>query len=159
MHPTATLQTRRIRFRPLSHADRELFLELFTCPHTMRYIGQALTAEQAESMLASLVEGRAPAGWRYWVLLARGSGVPLGLASVEAGATVAFGLMMRSTARGHGLGREAFDALLAEAVAAAGASPLVVRVHPGHPIMARWVRDAGFDWMGPEAGRGELWQR
>lgn len=146
-------------FRPLSQADRELFLELFTCAQTMRYIGAVLTPAQAQSMFERLRRGDGPAQWRYWALLSLESGRSLGLASVEAGATVAFGLMMRAAARGQGLGREAFDALLAEAVRAAGPARLLVRVHPEHPVMARWVREAGFQWMGAVAGQGDLWRR
>lgn len=159
MQSTSAPQTKRICFRPLSLEDRELFLELFTCPQTMRHIGSALTVDQAQTMFRSLVDGHVPAGWRYWVLAARDSGTPLGLGSVEAGPTVAFGLMLRNAARGQGLGREAFDALLEQAVASAGPSRLVVRVDPQHPVMAEWVRKAGFVWMGENAGRGELWHR
>lgn len=159
MHGHRSLQTPRIAFRPLAEEDRELFLELFTCPQTMRYVGPALSAERATVVFNSLVGGHAPIALRYWVLLAPSSGMRLGLASLEAGSTVAFGLMMRSGARGQGLGREAFDVLLAEATTAAGDSRLVVRVDPKHPIMARWVRDAGFEWLGEAVGAGELWRR
>lgn len=151
--------TSRIIFRPLSIVDRSMFTELVTCPQTMRYIAPAYSQAAAEAAFRSILDGRLPAGWRYWTLCARDTGEPLGLASVEAGDTVAFGLMVRSSARGRGLGHEAFHALLASVVATAGPAALVVRVHPDHPLMARWVQEVGFTRSEDARGATMLWRR
>jgi RimJ/RimL family protein N-acetyltransferase len=120
--PLPTLETARLRLRPLGPADGPAFAALHADPEVMDPIGGPLAPAAAAALMERLQQGAARRGFGVWALQPRGGGPLLGLAGLwspdwEAPFTPAVELVWRLArpAWGQGLATEAARAAVAEA--------------------------------------------
>jgi RimJ/RimL family protein N-acetyltransferase len=141
--------TERLELRPLCQADEALCCELYCDAETMRFIGPAMSIEQAKWSTQKALELMHSASPDRIFLSVRDRGASaIGIASVQhidaACRTAELGLMLLPHARAHGYSREALVALASKAFELLPVDELWVEHSIPHTAAERLVRSAGF---------------
>jgi RimJ/RimL family protein N-acetyltransferase len=153
----ATLDTPRLRLRPLVASDLPDLLRLDRDPEVMRYVGSpagvrppAEIEERARTRIREAEEGASdPLG--FWRVEGRGDGAFHGLAALirmPTGPDVELAYRLARTAWGHGIATEAAAALVAHALGALGLPRLVAVTYPDNHASQRVLDKLGFERRG-----------
>ena len=149
----ATLQTPRLRLRPMEDGDRALYIALYSDADTMRHIVPAQSPEAAaRGFLAALAAMRAsPPARRFWVM-SDVSGSAVGLLGLDhdAPGSGEVGALIPPPHQGRGYASEAIAALADHAFGALGLQRLHTRHAAGHGLAAGLMSGLGFQ-PAPEA--------
>lgn len=149
-------QAGRLDLRPLGHADRPLYVSLYTDADVMRHVGAPLSVEAASRAFEAVRQQmrRAPPQAWYWAACVRGSGRDAGLLALmfDPGRRSAeFGMLMFPWAQGRGHATEAVGTLVAHAFAdvgepgtRSGLGRLHTRHACAHPAGPRVMEKLGF---------------
>lgn len=98
--------------RPLTEVDKGFYVGLYTCPRTMRHIGEPLGQVDAEQAFARSLQAADDGRMLQWVLRDTEAGYAVGLLSLRPQADAAeFGLMLASDSRHGRMAIEAVDGL------------------------------------------------
>lgn len=154
MTTSATLSTERLRLRPVTEADRPMWVRLHTDPAQYPFAPWAVARDAAsagEKLDLALAHWDRH-GFGYGVVEDRVSGDPLGVAGVVLGCEGAhLNLYYRFDLphHGRGLGPEVARAVVADAVERRPALPLTATARPDHRASIRTAERAGLTLVGP----------
>ncbi len=153
MTTARTLLTDRLRLRPLTPDDRDLWVRLHTDPEQYPFAPWAVarTADEAAEKLDLALAHWAEHGFGYGVAEDRGSGEALGVAGVVHGRERRhLNLYYRFDRphHGRGLGPEVARAVVADALEHGPALPLVATARPDHLASTRTAERAGLSHVG-----------
>jgi RimJ/RimL family protein N-acetyltransferase len=159
----ATLQTPRLRLRPMQDGDRDLYVTLYSDADTMRHIAPAQSAEAAaRGFLVALAATQAsPPARRFWVMCDL-SGAEVGLLGLDhdAPGSGEVGALIPPPHQGRGYATEAIAALADHAFGALCLQRLHTRHAAGHGLAAGLMSGLGFepapDAPGPHPQRWQL---
>lgn len=156
------MQTPRFRLRLITHGqDEAFFSDLFGDPEVMRWIGppmprhEALAAHERVCRHNLLIEP----GHRYWVVVERGSGEPLGVVALfRQGDSAEFGIMLGSSWWHCGVATEVLPAVLAYGFERAGLQWVRVQRDEDEQalVMHRLLRRFGFQRLSPEGAGADV---
>lgn len=108
-------QTPRVLIRPLADGDEQLYLDLYTSPQVMAFIGPPLELDKARHSFQIALRLNAEAPFKRLFLTICVQGQPIGLCAVNQWnarqATAEIGLMLLPCGHGQGFGSEAKLAL------------------------------------------------
>lgn len=141
--------THRVISRPLNRTDRDVYVQLYTDPQVMRYIGAPLKAEVAAASFdkaLALQQSQSVFAPR-WVLLDAGVNRKCGLLGLFAdddSHAAEIGLMLLPSAQGRGFAGDAIGAMVATVFAKPWVRSLWARHAPGNHAMAAVLRSTGF---------------
>lgn len=153
MTTARTLLTDRLRLRPLTPDDRDVWVRLHTDPEQYPFAPWAVarTADEAAEKLDLALAHWAEHGFGYGVAEDRGSGEALGVAGVIHGRERRhLNLYYRFDRphHGRGLGPEVARAVVADALEHGPALPLVATARPDHLASTRTAERAGLSHVG-----------
>ncbi|KRE62515.1 GNAT family N-acetyltransferase [Nostocoides sp. Soil756] len=148
-----TVTTARLRVRPLTDADRDLWVRLHTDPAQYPFAPWAVApdAATAEGTLERALTHWAEHEFGYGVVEDRGSGEALGVAGLIHGREREhLNLYYRFDRphHGRGLGPEVARALVADAVEHGPGLPLTATARPDHRASIRTAERAGLTLLG-----------
>lgn len=112
------LETARLRLRPLDDSDQPLYVDLYTQPDTMRFIGQPLTPEAAIAQFNRVVlwQSRPSMGGKTFVIEEKTTRRRLGICATAHfevhTARIEAGVMLLPPFQAQGYAREALTALI-----------------------------------------------
>lgn len=155
-----TLETPRLRLRPLGPGDEALYLALYGDPETMRHVVEPPgAAALRRGFAAALACNReAPARRRFWVMADRADGRPVGLLGLDLAAGGEVGAVLAPTDQARGYATEAIAALADHAFDALGLDRLHTRHDAGHALAACLMARLGFEPVArTAAARGWTW--
>lgn len=113
-----TMDTDRLRLRPMEARDEAMFCHLYTDPDVMRRIVAPLTAEAATRSFRSACDHNAKdqPGHRYWAIDEKDSDTAIGMAALlRSGDSAELGVMLRNGWWNRGVSSEAFVPLIEHA--------------------------------------------
>ena len=108
-----TLETERLKLRPMGERDEDLYCRIYTDPGLMRHVGRALTREAALTAFANVCRLNRETEFRYrcWVVSHRESGENAGILGVVGNREQAeMGGMILPEWQGRGVSGETFPA-------------------------------------------------
>ncbi len=111
----ATMETDRLRLRPMEARDEAMFCHLYTDPDVMRRIVAPLSAEAAAQSFRSARRHNAKdqPGHRFWAIDDKGSEEAIGMAALlRTGDSAELGVMLRNGWWNRGISSEAFVPLI-----------------------------------------------
>jgi len=152
-----TIETSRLRLRPLASSDLPDLIGLDSDSAVMRYVGspagvrpRAEIEERARTRIHESEEGaHDPLG--FWRIEGRSDGVFHGLAALirmPTGADVELAYRLARTAWGHGIATEAGRALVAHGLGSLGLPRLVAVTYPDNHASQRVLDKLGFERRG-----------
>ena len=152
-----TLETSRLRLRPLAAPDLPDLIRLDSDPEVMRYVGSpagvrppAEIEERARTRIRESEDGtHAPLG--FWRVEGRADRVFHGLAALirmPTGEDVEVAYRLARSAWGHGLATEAAGALVAHGFGPVGLPRLVAVTYPDNHASQRVLDKLGFERRG-----------
>jgi RimJ/RimL family protein N-acetyltransferase len=152
-----TLETPRLRLRPLAPGDLPDLIRLDSDPEVMRYVGSpaglrppAEIEERARTRIREAGEGaHDPLG--FWRIEGRPDTAFLGLAALirmPDGEDVEVAYRLARTAWGHGIATEAAGALVRHGLGTVGLSRLVAVTYPDNHASQRVLDKLGFERRG-----------
>jgi RimJ/RimL family protein N-acetyltransferase len=145
-----SLQTTRLRLRPMEMGDEDLFCSLYTDAQTMRYIGPAFTPEHAAQRFRQTLGlmYQQPMQWLFLTILHRFTFQPLGICGIPEFDTRAnrleVGILLRPEGRSQGFGTEALQGLADKAFEKLCISEIWVEFSSQDTIMQRISSTIGF---------------
>lgn len=158
-----TLDTPRLRLRPLADGDQALYCRLYGDATVMQRIGPPQSPADARRGFASALRMTATEspGRRFWVMQDRAFDQALGLIGLSpddaGGAEV--GVLLDAAHQGRGLATEAIAALAAHAFGELALQRLHTRHDAAHALAAGLMRTLGFEPTATAAGpQGWRWQ-
>jgi RimJ/RimL family protein N-acetyltransferase len=160
---TPTLETPRLRLRPLADADEADLVALDSDPEVMRYVGSPAgvkspveTRERARLRIREEQRGdHAPLG--FWRIEGRSDGVFHGVGALirmPAGDEVEVAYRLARSAWGQGIATEAAGALVAHALGPLGLSRVVAVTYPANQASQRVLDKLGFERHGIREYKG-----
>jgi RimJ/RimL family protein N-acetyltransferase len=160
---TPTLETLRLRLRPLAPADEADLVALDSDPEVMRYVGSpagvkspAETRERARMRIREEQRGDyEPLG--FWRIEARSDGAFLGVGALirmPDGEEVEVAYRLARSAWGRGIATEAAAALVAHALGPLGLPRVVAVTYPANQASQRVLDKLGFERRGVRAYKG-----
>lgn len=111
----ATMETDRLRLRPMEARDEAMFCHLYTDPDVMRRIVAPLSAEAAANSFQRACSHNAKdtPGHRFWAIDDKGSATAIGMAALlRSGDSAELGVMLRNGWWSRGISSEAFVPLI-----------------------------------------------
>jgi RimJ/RimL family protein N-acetyltransferase len=111
----ATMETDRLRLRPMEARDEAMFCHLYTDPDVMRRIVAPLSAEAAAQSFRSARRHNAKGqpGHRFWAIDDKDSDTAIGMAALlRSGDSAELGVMLRNGWWNRGISSEAFVPLI-----------------------------------------------
>lgn len=158
----ATLQTPRLRLRPLAGGDAEAFAEVCGDAEVMRHIGDgvARTPEACVRTLERMERQWAEQGYGWWGLFEAGRLVgAVGYRAEPWLGEPEIGWMLRADAWGRGLAREGGLAALAYGFDTLGFRVVNALVRPANVASQRLAERLGFAHLGTveAAGVAQEW--
>ena len=150
--------TTRLLIELLRPGDRDFYCDLYTSPEAMAQIGAPMTRVDAGSAFdaACVHNTRDRPGHRFWTVLSRDTGEPLGVAALRRdGTRCEFGLMLRTGARDGRHAPEAVAAVVEHAFDVLGVERFRVECLDGTMprLVRRLVRPHHFEHAVADAGR------
>lgn len=112
------LETTRLRLRPLGDTDQQLYIDLYTGPDTMRYVGRPLTREKAVAYFKRAVhrQSEPSPGGKVFVIEEKSTQHRLGICATAnfdgQAASIETGVMLLPPFRAQGYARETLTALV-----------------------------------------------
>ena len=116
-------ETERLSMRPLRAGDATLFCELYSDPHTMRFVGPPLSWERAQRSFRIALASREthPLAQLILVMVEKATGQAIGIGGIQhfdaRRRRVETGVVVRSESWVQGFGREGLSALVTHAFA------------------------------------------
>jgi len=158
-----TLETPRLRLRPLASSDEADLIALDSDPEVMRYVGSpagvkspAETAERARLRIRETQHGDyEPLG--FWRIEGRGDRAFHGvgaLIQMAGGDDVEVAYRLVRTAWGHGIATEAAGALVAHALGPLALPRVVAVTYPANQASQRVLDKLGFERRGIREYKG-----
>lgn len=156
-----TLDTPRLRLRPLAPGDEALFLALYGDAETMRHVmappGDHVLRRSFAASLACNEE--TPARRRFWLLADRRDGQARGLLGLDLAGGGEVGAVLAPADQGRGYATEAIAALADHAFGELGLEQLHTRHDAGHALAAGLMARLGFEPVDRrDAARGWTWR-
>jgi len=155
-----TIETAKLRLRPLRKGDKVMFCELYTDSGTMHFIAPPMTREEARLCFeATLETTQSGAGPRFFVIVDKQVNTAIGLCSTQTvqprARRVEAGMMLKAAFRRRGVGSEVLAALITTAFEALPIDTVWVQYHPANSAAKRLVAGLGFSPNGvlPRAAR------
>jgi RimJ/RimL family protein N-acetyltransferase len=111
----ATMETDRLRLRPMEARDEAMFCHLYTDPDVMRRIVAPLSAEAAAQSFQRACRHNAKdrPGHRFWAIDHKDSDTAIGMAALmRSGDSAELGVMLRNGWWNRGVSSEAFVPLI-----------------------------------------------
>lgn len=153
----SSLDTPRLRLRPLAAVDLDDLIRLDSDPEVMRYIGSpagvkspAETRERAQTRIRETERGvHEPLG--FWRVEARPDGIFQGVAALirmPTGEDVELAYRLARAAWGRGIATEAAGALIAHGLRTLGLPRLVAVTYPDNHASQRVLDKLGFERRG-----------
>jgi RimJ/RimL family protein N-acetyltransferase len=161
-----SLETARLRMRPISATDEPLFVQLYTDEETMRFIGEPLSPQRAVSSFRAALAGmqRDPIERLFLAVMEKPSLADVGICSLQnydpSRRSVQAGVMFLPDARAQGYAKEAFVGLIQRVFAELPMDRLWVQFSDEHVAVQRGVISVGFTRCrdaGLEAGPRSVW--
>jgi RimJ/RimL family protein N-acetyltransferase len=160
---TPTLETSRLRLRPLAETDEADLVALDSDPEVMRYVGSpagvkspAETLERARLRIRETQRGDyEPLG--FWRIEGRSDGAFLGvgaLIQMSTGDDVEVAYRLARGAWGQGIATEAAGALVAHALGPLGLPRVVAVTYPANQASQRVLDKLGFERRGIREYKG-----
>ena len=160
---TPTLETPRLRLRPLASSDEADLVALDSDPEVMRYVGSpagvkspAETAERARLRIRETEAGDyEPLG--FWRIESRSDGAFLGvgaLIQMPDGEDVEVAYRLARSAWGQGIATEAVGALVAHALGPLALPRVVAVTYPENRASQRVLDKLGFERRGLREYKG-----
>lgn len=110
------ISTPRLLIRPLAETDLQLYLDLYTNPETMAFVGEPLSAEKASSSFQIALRLNAKTPFKRLFLSIVVQGRNAGLCAINQWhsetAEVEIGIMLLRSSQGQGYAKEALVALI-----------------------------------------------
>lgn len=153
--------TQRLRMKPLTAGDEELYRRIYTDPALMRHVGAPLSVAAAQrSFRGACAQGRDIGSQsRWWVIVEQSSAAEIGLMALLHGAheqAAEIGVMLLGERQGQGMAIEAIAGLVGAVFANPGLRRLWMRHPADHARMATVARKLGFRRETPAGGEGEV---
>jgi len=160
---TPTLETPRLRLRPLASSDEADLIALDSDPEVMRYVGSpagvkspAETRERARLRIREEQRGDyEPLG--FWRIEGRNDGAFHGVGALirmPGGGDVEVAYRLARTAWGHGIATEAAGALVAHALGPLALPRVVAVTYPANQASQRVLDKLGFERHGLREYKG-----
>jgi RimJ/RimL family protein N-acetyltransferase len=160
---TPTLETPRLRLRPLAASDEADLIALDSDPEVMRYVGSpagvkspAETAERARLRIRETQRGdHEPLG--FWRIEGRGDRAFHGVGALirmPEGGEIEVAYRLARGAWGRGIATEAAGALVAHALGPLGLSRVVAVTYPANQASQRVLDKLGFERRGIREYKG-----
>jgi RimJ/RimL family protein N-acetyltransferase len=145
-----TVMTQRLRIRPLSGEDEDIYCFLYTDEETMRFVGKPLSLEGAQRSFRKAVElsSRRPLAQLFMTVIHQDSGEPAGVCSlqkVDVGReAVEVGIMLKPAARDRSIAKEALTALIDVVFGSLGALEVWADIPRAHAAAVGVLTRLGF---------------
>ncbi|HZP66210.1 MAG TPA: GNAT family N-acetyltransferase [Rudaea sp.] len=157
---TFAFETERLRMRPLEEGDEALFVGLYTDAETMRFVGPALTREEAARTFRRMLSQGRRGKPMFLTIVEKSFGHKVGMCGVPAfdahAADLEIGIMLCREARGRGYSKEGLAGLTQRLFATLPVQELWVEYASEHEIVDRFMRSIGFS---PNATRSSRAKR
>lgn len=144
------VETARLRLRPLSSADQQLYCELYTDAETMRHIGAPMSMERAARSFSAAVRiaQRQPPEQLLLAIVEKDTRQPVGICSVQHVETptrrAEAGIMIRRQSWSRGYATEGLRAVIGLGFAVFPIDEVWVRIDSGHAVVERLVISVGL---------------
>ncbi len=142
--------TARLRLRPLTEADQQMYCDLYSNPAVMQHIGPPLTRAAALRNFGNALRlaQRDPGQLQFYAIVELHSARTVGICGFLRSGTAKrhreAGIVMAEGSQGHGYGQEAFAALVDRAFRDTTATHIVVRIDAHNLAAAAIARNMGF---------------
>jgi RimJ/RimL family protein N-acetyltransferase len=145
------LTTERLGFRCWNARDESLAVDLWCNAQVTALIGGPWTREVALERLAREIEQQDQFGMQYWPIFIRAEGRHVGCAGLrpyDAGQAVCeMGVHLLPEFWGHGIAREASEAIIPYAFGPLGAAAIFAGHHPQNAASGRLLEELGFTYQ------------
>lgn len=145
----STIETPRLRLRPLQATDAPVAYLWLTDAEIMRYMptGPDHTVQQVEARLARYIAHQDRHGYSRWLIFDRATGEPIGdagLLTLPETGEIELGYRLVKPRWGQGLATEAAQGWLAYAFDHLGLTDLIAFSHPANSASVRVMQKCGF---------------
>ena len=153
-----TFMTQRLRIRPLSREDEDIYCFLYTDEEMMRFVGKPLSPERAQRSFQKAVElsSRRPLRQLFMAVIHQGSGEPAGVCSIQKvdvrREAAEVGIMLKTASRKQSIAKEALTALIDAVFAHLGAREVWAEIPETHASSVELFRRLRFSRTAGRAG-------
>lgn len=163
LNDDGTIETARLRLRPIRAGDAALFCALYADPAVMRHIGPPLDAGAARRAFDAALRIDAAAGWPgYRIVALREAPADIGLVALQRRKarprTADAGVMLQGGTQGRGLGAEAIAGVVDWAFAHALVEDIHTRNAAGNIAVLRMMERQGFQAQAGQDPSQRYWR-